>query len=75
MARKSTCPSPSERNAAGAIDPVLIPAVDAGARVRPELRVLHVEGTDPRVIGVDEGEIVELLQDEVAGIVEQLQRG
>jgi hypothetical protein len=36
--------------AAGAVDPGLIAAVDTGASVRPELGVLHVKGLDALVI-------------------------
>src|SRR5262249_10931970 len=38
------------------------------AAVRPELRILHVEGADALVVEIDELEIVELLQDVVTGI-------
>ena len=55
----------------GAVHPGLEAAVDALPRRRVELGVLHVEGADPLVIHVDEAEIVELLQHEVARIVEQ----
>ena len=41
-------------------------------RAWPELRILDVEHPDALVIGVDEAEVVELLQDEVTGVVEQV---
>src|SRR5690606_27128025 len=50
------------------VDPALVAAVDAGAAVRPELRILHVKCLDPLVIEVDELEIIELLQHEVTRI-------
>src|SRR5690606_10830273 len=55
--------------AARPIDPRLIPAVRAGAAARPELGILHVEGLDALVIEIDEREVVELLEHEVARVV------
>ena len=54
---------------AGAVDPALIAAIDADAAGRIELRILHVERLDALVVEIDEGEIVELLQQEMARIV------
>src|SRR6185312_8636507 len=58
--------------AAGAIDPALVAAIDTGAAVGTELGVLHVEGADALVIEIDEGEVVQLLQHHVAGGVEDV---
>ncbi len=53
----------------GALEPGLEARIDALLRARVELGVLDVERPDPLVVDVDEAEIVELLQEEVAGIV------
>src|SRR4051794_16446154 len=53
----------------GPLDPWLEARIDALASIRIELRILHVEGLDALVIDVDEGEIIELLQEEVRGVV------
>ena len=58
--------------APGTIDPVLIPAVHTGSAGGIELGVLHVEGADALMVDVDEGQVVKLLQHEVAGIVENI---
>src|SRR5215217_6122052 len=55
--------------AAGAIDPGLEARIDALPPRRVELRVLHVEGADALGVNVDEGQIVQLLQDEMRRIV------
>ena len=52
--------------------PILIAAVDAGASGGIELGVLHVKHLDALVVDVDERQIVELLQDEVARVVEDV---
>ena len=56
----------------GAIDPGLKAAVDALAACRKELGILHVKHFNAVVIEVDVFEIVELLDDEVARIVEEV---
>ena len=56
----------------GPVDPGLVSAVNALAAARIELRVLDVEHLDAVGVDVDEGEIVELLQHEVARIVEDV---
>src|SRR6185369_11563906 len=58
--------------AAGALRPRLVAAVDALFGRRIELRVLHMEHADAWVIGVDEAEIIELLQHEVARVIEDV---
>src|SRR5271154_1357515 len=58
--------------APGAIDPGGIARIDALPAGRIELGVLGVEGLDALVIDVDEGEVVELLQHIVRGIVEDV---
>jgi hypothetical protein len=55
--------------AAGAIDPRLEARIDALPPGRIELRVLDVEGADAFGVNVDEGQIVQLLQDEMRRIV------
>src|SRR5260370_15191653 len=57
---------------AGAIDPRLEPAIHALAAGRIELGILDVKHADAIVIEVDVLEIVELLQQEVTGIVQQV---
>src|SRR6266545_3306073 len=57
---------------AGAIDPRLEPAIHALAAGRIELGILDVKHADALVIEVDVLEIVELLQYEVTGIVQQI---
>ena len=56
----------------GAIDPGLKASVDALAACRKELGILHVKHFNAVVIEVDVLEIVELLDDEVARIVEEV---
>src|SRR5256884_1443849 len=58
--------------ASGPIDPRLEPTIHALAAGRVELGVLDVEHADPLVIQVDILEIVELLQHEMAGIVQEI---
>ena len=57
---------------AGAVHPGLEAAIHALLAGRVELRVLGVEHADARVVDVDEGEIVELLQHEMAWIVQDV---
>src|SRR5687768_767611 len=52
--------------ATGTLGPIRITAIDASPTIGTELGVLDVEAFDPLVINIDEGEIIELLQDEVA---------
>ena len=54
------------------LGPGRIGTIDPGAAIGPELGVLDVERLDPLVIDVDEFQIVELLQHEVAGIIENI---
>ena len=56
----------------GTVDPILVAAVNAGAAAGVELSVLYMEGADTFVVDVDKGEVVELLQDKVAGVVEDV---
>jgi len=56
----------------GPIDPRLEPTVHALAAGRVELGVLDVEHANPLVIEIDVLEIVELLQHEMAGVVEEI---
>src|SRR5216117_1366779 len=58
--------------AAGAVDPRLEPAIHALPAGRIELGILDVKNADAVVIEVDVLEIVELLQHEVTGIVQQV---
>src|SRR5437016_290856 len=57
---------------AGAIDPRLEPAIHALAAGRIELGILDVKHADAVVIEIDVLEVVELLQHEVTGIVQQV---
>src|SRR3546814_5255348 len=57
--------------ASGPIDPALIPAIDAGPAVGPEFGILDVKAAYPLVIDVEEREIIELLEHEVARIEQQ----
>ena len=54
------------------IDPVLVAAIHAGAAARPVLRILHMKRAHTFVIEIEKGEIVHLLQDHVARIVQNV---
>src|SRR5581483_1869584 len=54
--------------ASHARNPGLITAVNSLAAARAKLRIFHVKHLDSRVIDIDEFQIVELLQHEMAGI-------
>ena len=56
----------------GALGPRRVGAIDPGAPGGAKLGVLDVERLDPLVVDVDERQIVELLQHEVAGIVQDV---
>ena len=62
-------PVAERAEAAGPVDPALIAGIDALPAGRIELGVLDVKRLDALVIDVDEGEIVELLQQEVRRVV------
>jgi len=62
VARRTKPPRP--------VDPFLIARVDADARARVPLRVLDVERADALTVEIDEAEIVDVLQEEMRGIVE-----
>ena len=66
---KSTWPSPRRPEPAGPLRPGLVAAVDADPAVGPKLGVLDVEAGDPRAVKMDELQVVELLQHEVARVV------
>src|SRR5690606_582092 len=55
--------------ASGAVYPTLVAGIDTLASVRVELGILHMERLDPLMVDVDKGEIVQLLQQEMRGIV------
>ena len=61
--------------AAGAVDPGLVAAVDAAATVGLELGVFDVEGADAGVVVVEEKDRVHLLQEHVAGVIENRRAG
>src|SRR3546814_10475105 len=65
-------PVAQRAEAAGAIDPVLKPAIDPRTSGGVEFGVLDVEHADPLVINVDELQIVERLQHIMAGIIEDV---
>ena len=56
----------------GAIHPRLEPGIDALPAARVELGVLGVKHPDARMIDVDELQIVELLQQEMAGVIQNV---
>jgi hypothetical protein len=62
-------PVAERAEAAGAVDPALVAGIDALPAGRVELGVLDVKRLDALVVDVDEGEIVELLQQEVRRVV------
>jgi hypothetical protein len=63
---------PERPEPTGPIDPVLVAAVHAAARTGAKLRVLDVEDADARVVSVDEAQVVDLLQQQVARVVQDL---
>src|SRR5271170_6684992 len=65
-------PVPQRTEATRALDPGRIAAIDALPPGRIELGVLDVKRPDALVVDVDEGEIVELLQHEMRGIVQDI---
>src|SRR5262245_35048407 len=67
-AREVDLPVAGRAEATRPIEPILIPAVDAGAAARPELGVFDVKRLDALVIEIDERGVVELLQQEVARV-------
>ena len=60
-------PRPPEPGGIAPIDPL--------APRGPEFGILHVKGAHPLVIEVEEGEVIELLQQHVAGVVEHVDPG
>ena len=54
------------------VDPVLIAAINARAPTRPELRILHVKCANALVIEIEKSQIIQLLQNHVAGIVKNV---
>ena len=69
MPPKSTWPSPSERNRPARSSQRLEARIDALLAGRVELGVLDVKRLDALVVEVDEVQVVELLQQEVARVV------
>ena len=55
--------------ASGTIEPILIAAIGPARSTWGELGVLDVKRRDPRMVAIDEAEIVHLLEQEMAGIV------
>src|ERR1700730_13893856 len=62
-------PIAERTKAAGAIDPWLEARIDPLPSGRIELGILHMEGANALSIDVDKGEVIELLQNEVRGII------
>ena len=62
-------PVAERAEAPGALDPRREARINALPPARPELGVLDVEGADALVVDVGEGETIELLQQEMRGIV------
>ena len=72
MPPKSTCPSPSERKRPARSIQDWIAAIDALPPVGLNSASLTWNSADALVVDVDEGQVVELLQHEVAGVVEDV---
>ena len=70
--REIDLPVAQRAEPSGAIHPCLIAAVDARPAVRAKLGILDVEAADAVVIDVEERQIIQLLQDEMAGIVQDV---
>ena len=64
--------APWRTEPARTILPTKIAAINAGFAGRVKLRVLHMEGLDPLMVEINELQIVELLQDEVARVVKNI---
>src|SRR6202011_3366015 len=62
-------PVAERTEAAGAIDPWLEARIDTLPSRGIELGILHMEGANALRIDVDKGEVIELLQNEVRGII------
>src|SRR5207344_3244562 len=60
---------------AGALQPRLIATVDALLASGTKFRVLHMKHLEARVVEIDELQVVELLQNKMAGIVEHVAAG
>src|SRR5690606_24193714 len=58
--------------ASGAVDPRLVAAVDAAAPAGAKLGVLHVERFNARMVDINKGQIVHLLEQQMAWIVENI---
>src|ERR1035437_1580988 len=52
------------------VNPTLIAAVDSRSPVRPELGIFHMESPHAFVVDVEESQVIHLLQDHVARVVE-----
>src|SRR6185437_3930744 len=65
-------PVPERTEPAGAVHPALVATIDALPAGWVELGILHMEHANSVAVDVDVVEIIELLQDEVARIVEQV---
>ena len=57
-----------------AVFPCLKATVDPLPPGRPELGILDVEGLDPFMVDIDVAQIIELLQHEMAGVVQRFAR-
>ena len=65
-------PIAQRAEASCAIDPILVAAIHARPSVGPELRILHMKRAHPIVIEVQELQIIQLLQNHVARVVENI---
>ena len=54
------------------VDPILITAINARPPTRMKLRVFDVKGANSLVIEIEEGQLIHLLQNHVAGIEENI---
>ena len=54
------------------IDPILIAAINACAATRAELRILHMKRAHALVIKIEKRQIIQLLQNHVARVVENV---
>src|SRR5690606_14675409 len=72
--REIDLPIAGRAEASRSFHPVQVAAIHAGAATGAELRILHMEGANARVVVIDVRQIVQLLQHEVAGVIKDAGR-